>query len=1016
MSEQQVAEAALAVVRPTTEPHIRASASRFLEEWTETEGAWEVYAAWLEHGLMNDSSATNRNANEVDRMEREGMQLLCLQLLQAKIRRHVPRGGQTNHIPILERIHICLAHVMMASIQTRTTSNKLHRNATLQSASICYAALSVRCGVLNSVVAQATSAAQNTMPPVIALRVLSNIPLEVEACADLNTSQVTQELWSFLENVLEACCRFMQLDAETAALATETLECWITRCHVSLSQLNSPIGNNKNIVVLPVLVHILSQSQYPDEQLPVKASRALTEVILVPVDACTDTRLRACQALLQSISGGAFIAAPLHYATMQGWEDACHALANLMCTLVTEEVDYCVTQPAETLLNLLLQIQVHPQIKVGCAVLECWLAVQEVPTGQRHDNWKASLFQRVVECLMSRMVYPPHFSNWEQEVDVDESEFQEFRRMVKDVLISSYFLLRVNFVRSMTQTLITTYQQTSTTSSSIPWFVQEAALFALTVTWREVCARIKARGGGSSVGLDREETAKEILALAQHFASSNPADIWDRHWLLLIGVCEWMGCYAAAWGSICAPESIYQILRFTCFSMKYHLVSVPAAKALKNIMVGCASKLAADPNSNHLVPLCIKEAIETVLVRQEEEAMVLVAEGCTRLVVQLADEKAAVMSLRILMSPIVQQCEAALSHVPSTQMENNSGSGYSDDIAQALDVLNKYMHVLQVFIKFCERRESASEIMNLMWPFLEGASERLVSVEPLFIKKLLAIHEQFLKNMPDLVEPRFEATIKYVVDIFEDSKEPNALVYVASSVEAFGSKKGVEFGEVLAHIFEVLNPHLFSKPFTESCDLIASFYQLCGRYILYATSTIGRSKALPHIVSLAVACLVECQGESESTREALNFLAKFYGWRSLPLTDDVKNALQSQEQLLDEIMLHNGARLIQSCMDILVGGAQILWGSCSDCVFVVVSATLSWASESRTKSIAGQWLESVHTKPEHVHAYTLVVHHLLSLAMVGQKNKAKAKLLLTDYSNICKGVSSIDVLHSYSLP
>jgi hypothetical protein len=70
-----------------------------------------------------------------------------------------------------------------------------------------------------------------------------------------------------------------------------------------------------------------------------------------------------------------------------------------------------------------------------------------------------------------------------------------------------------------------------------------------------------------------------------------------------------------------------------------------------------------------------------------------------------------------------------------------------------------------------------------------------------------------------------------------------------------------------------------------------------------------------------------------------NFLTKLYGWRELPLPVDAKTALQNQARRLNEAMVQNGARLIQLCIEILIGGSQIMWASSSDCVFAVMETT-----------------------------------------------------------------------------
>ena len=73
--EQQVFSAASAMINPNTDSQTRSAASLFLEQWTQTTEAWNVYLAWLQSFSFSE----------------EGMQLLCLTLLQSKIRRDIHR-------------------------------------------------------------------------------------------------------------------------------------------------------------------------------------------------------------------------------------------------------------------------------------------------------------------------------------------------------------------------------------------------------------------------------------------------------------------------------------------------------------------------------------------------------------------------------------------------------------------------------------------------------------------------------------------------------------------------------------------------------------------------------------------------------------------------------------------------------------------------------------------------------------------------------------------------------------
>jgi hypothetical protein len=89
--------------------------------------------------------------------------------------------------------------------------------------------------------------------------------------------------------------------------------------------------------------------------------------------------------------------------------------------------------------------------------------------------------------------------------------------------------------------------------------------------------------------------------------------------------------------------------------------------------------------------------------------------------------------------------------------------------------------------------------MTTIWPFLEKPSSRAAHFE-VVLSKVLAIHEQLLKNNPDLVSPHFQQTIKYMVDAFDRTKHASAFGYITSAVDAFGSSNVEAFRELLVHV------------------------------------------------------------------------------------------------------------------------------------------------------------------------------------------------------------------------
>jgi len=744
-----------------------------------------------------------------------------------------------------------------------------------------------------------------------------------------------------------------------------------------------------------LLIHILSLSQ-PEDVL-VSASRALTEAIIVPNDSCTPTREEAVATMVNAVSQG-FIAAPLQ-ASLDN-NDVCHALSTLICTLVTEEVDYISSQPAEPLLMLLLQLQAHPSIPVTIPVLECWLTVQEVPTSERHDHWKAPLYRKVVEGLVARIAYPSSFTDWEQEVDLDPQEFAELRRMVTDVFISCYFLLRVEFLQHLSL-------------HSQDWTRTEAALYCLCCVAREVNARVKARGGGSSVKADRDATAQQLLHLVQEYIGNGQHSLMVRR-----GIASFVGAYAPAWNVHCTTEAILQLLAY----LRCEKMTQEAAKATRSIYIGCANKLLEDDNNHGALLSSIKETMEAVVLTDEEASMEAVAEGSTRLLVQIKDKSVVRQDLgSIIIMPLMQRADAAAGVVAARNIHSEA----------AAVALAKYLHILQIIIRFCDSLPENGEphiladAVGALWPFLDKIAQQCGQYEDV-LGEVLAVHGQLLNTVPDLVAPNFSVTMKFVVDVFERTKLPSALDYIAGAVEAFGSASSESFQELLGHVSAVLVSYVTTEKRPDECpQVIRAFFEMNQRYVLFCPVALITFRDFATIVSLAVECLSACHGERESVRATLNFLAKLFGWRSLHLLSTSTESIQVMASTIDEQLVRYGEAVTKACIDGLAGGPQMLWPSISDCLFAItmhVAGSNDAGPVVEESTIAHTWVFTALSSCKGNDGQALspetcqqIVQILFELSREGPKSRPKAKMLLTDFAKICKGEMTKDALLTYSL-
>ena len=205
--EQQVVAAALAMIQPTTDSQTRSAASSFLEHWTRTPEAWEVYHSWLQS--FHTSTVTTEDM---------GMPLLCLTLLQGKIRRDIYRTTSPSQT---------LLAIRQLLLELLDTSPSLLTNPLCA----CITAISARLGHVKEVVDMCTLSIPSTITITITTRTISAkqlkllvaLPTELEACGELTTPQVTAELWPHMERVLDTIRRALTMEEMTVMAALECL-------------------------------------------------------------------------------------------------------------------------------------------------------------------------------------------------------------------------------------------------------------------------------------------------------------------------------------------------------------------------------------------------------------------------------------------------------------------------------------------------------------------------------------------------------------------------------------------------------------------------------------------------------------------------------------------------------------------------------------------------------------------------------------------------------------------------
>ena len=1015
--ESEVARAALAVVQPTTDPATRREASRFLEEWTKTTEALDVYTKWL---------ASYRQQNQPSDGIQVAMQLLCLTMLQSKLRQEL--FTNTPNTPSMAALQQELWEYLV-----QNTNQSL-----IGPCCTCNAITIVRNHQTTSLAKFLTKACTDSLglPPQTMLLLLAAIPSEMESRQDLTTAQVNNKLQMHMEAAHELIWKGMQ-SRETLPGACRALLAWTEIGKVSLSQLNMPIGGIDQSL-LPLLIQLLSAADATtcDERTLQIAAKALTASLTVP-----SADQSAAALFWNAIPQSGFIVNPLKLATENEWDDTIHALATLLSTFCIEQVDDLVTQPPGIGLQVLLEIQSHPLTAAALIPLECWLTIQEIPTSERHEHWTKPLYKKLVEILLKRMAYPEDFTSWEEAL-IDESEFNEFRTLVGDVLISCYYLLRIEMIQTLTH-----WVRTAT-----DWRMSEAALFALGQIAREVCTRCKSKvPSGTIVGRDKQATQDELLQLLQQLVAVDVQTTKAQHKYLLESVANFCGSYANAWTVIpqCSPEAMLQVL--TYLQSTISTIPLVAAKATRAIYVSCLAKnipeYEANPSLLQSILKSVRTSMEIILSTTDEDAMTTVAEGATRLITKIVNPETARQAItNDLIQTVTGRIDAAVQVLP---VSNIADEWMTAQIQSSTEYLSKYLAVIRVIVRFCDSPDipsMAEWMLHLIDPCLKVVHQKTASTpaQPLILNKWISIHQQVLrKSLPQqgTMITIFTNTIPVIVQALEQTQDPTTLKYVTTAVEIFGgqtTEMDKSFQDLLQHVTAEIsrNPNIL-----DAVELLQAYFECLQRFILFCPRALCYNPNFAGIVNIAVGSISVIDAK-DSARAALVFLSQLFGWNVLRLSTQTTQIFQEawNSLILKELLLRHGQPLLKSCFAGLSGGSQMLWPAYSDCVFAVVQAVAmneqqalaaptnpsDTISPMLNETLLKQWLlTSMNATPSpdgtfsaemNANITNQIIPILLALARNGSKSRPKAKMLLTDYAKIRKGEMTVDALISYSLP
>eukprot|EP00986_Skeletonema_menzelii_P009024 scaffold3994_cov150-Skeletonema_menzelii.AAC.3 len=785
------------------------------------------------------------NEQQIQR-EANGAKLLLLTLLCSKIRREYSRllrenvnlgrcvfeelitallsiGGNNQQHPTDDTATLMRACcTAVAAVAVRSSSSQCLNEGVMKMIHNCKTSIALSLGINHGT----NQLDIRPFSPTVALTLLADLPGEAQSRNDLPNTDIEALLQMPFDaanmSAADASLDTLQLSLggfingggevqdSLLCLTLKSLRKWAEACKsITISRLmetSSSNGTSGNSFLSQLVALLSSQSEQRQwstarhaEKAIIQSANVLTACIDNTSDFCTQSRRSAVSSMLSSIQAPVeFLVAPLRNSEMHSWEDATVALSNLASTLAREEMEdisTCQLQGSFDLIQLLLELQAHPVHNVALPVLEVWLALQDIPTSDRHSSLAAPLYMQLVEVMLNRIAFPPTFISWEEELEIESSDFDEMRRMATDVLIGAYCLLRSAYLETLANVI--------TATSSDDWEIIEAALFCLCAASREACARVKSVANAVSSGRDSPVSSdgnSTALGLTQLVGSSCSSPASSRHHLVLSGMCIFLGSYSTVWASSCPPQSVLEILAYLASAISTPAATEAAGKGMRLLLIAAGPKLAraaaspgADPSSYNFISAALTQSMEAALSTGNPTVMEHVAEGCARVCVQLKDSSQTKTILTSVAMPSVQRSRSSLDAISASSSGGDSGQA-SIQVEAATQTLISCLGVLKQLIRFCDasvgETHVLTDVLTVVWPCLKDIStnsncRRNEDV----LSRLFGVHSQLLNAVPTLIGPHVKDIISFVVQAYEETFCASALDYVSAAAESFDSEQ-----------------------------------------------------------------------------------------------------------------------------------------------------------------------------------------------------------------------------------
>jgi len=673
-----------------------------------------------------------------------------------------------------------------------------------------------------------------------------------------------------------------------------------------------------------------------------------------------------------------------------------------LCAFAERAVDIVAATDGRLLpLVHLLFVCLSAELRVAELTVDFWACIQDTPLASRHAQLGQPLYRELLKKMLSQCTLPTEFSTWEEELTLEEDDFERFREQsAQDLLATCLQLLGHEFVASLRAKL-----EPAESGQPPPWQQLELVCYAVRALHAELKTALGHRDADTSdpaaaaaraalQSAIRELVGMLLTPIAHGALAAQPAAVRTSA-VRLVG----------SFGKLIAtehPTLLEGAVHFVLSSLQVPSVAEHAANAFRAICVHAQKQLGKFDTVVALLRVC-EPALSNVEL--SAELRIALMEGLARLAAVLpARDEHAKQALGALLAPPCTQLQATLAHAASL-----GEAGAAAWLRESAEGVATQVALIGGAIRFCDRYMDNAE-RNPVLPVMQGGvwallmqTAQVYHSEGRVMQAMCDLYSKMMVTMGKLMRPLLPQLLQSLAVGFSTTPVVGVLTTLRDAIERYGGEQADEelaasLAAVMTTLIESICAWLTSTGDPESQpELLTAFWEMCHGCLVFSPGLLLTLPCATGLFDAAVGCVRH--QEFMHTRAVLSFICLFMCPTDAanPYRETSVHCIQtSGKRLLRECLAGLSAASPDNLVDHQVELLRVLIEACP-------GAVATWLRQS-LDAPEGLPMGAVDPQGKTMQAFAALALRQPALP------QAEFQSVASDFSRICRGKLGADAL------